>query len=325
MSIRVSKRSLWIRDGNTHYPSDRREWRFFKGSLDIPPLIVVVDGSGEITLAALDWMASQNIPLIRLRWDGEFVSVISNGAQAADSAKVHWQSKMRSTGRERLRFAVDLIREKARYTMTTMEQHVPRSDVWEKAYADICWRTRALENRSPTDIQKLLGAEGMIAHQYFRAWTGIDIKWKGLKRYPVPDDWLVFKSRSKLIEVPRRNYRATHPVNAMLNYAYGVLTIRMQIQLIADGYDPTLGILHDRKSSRGSYPALALDCMEPMRPVVDRAVLQIINEEKLSGVDFLIQDDGCCRLNPELARRVAQLAVEHYAAVSDTAWQPLAK
>jgi hypothetical protein len=41
----------WCKDrpyGNTHYPSELREWRLFKGGLEIPPVIVVVDGSGEM-------------------------------------------------------------------------------------------------------------------------------------------------------------------------------------------------------------------------------------------------------------------------------------
>jgi CRISPR-associated protein Cas1 len=68
--------------------------------------------------------------------------------------------------------------------------------------------------------------------------------------------------------------------------------------------------MHDRESDRGSYPAFALDHMEPMRPVVDRAVLRIVRDETLTGAHFSLQHDGICRLNPELARRVAQLALE---------------
>jgi CRISP-associated protein Cas1 len=64
------------------------------------------------------------------------------------------------------------------------------------------------------------------------------------------------------------------------------------------------------------HPAFALDRMEPMRPVVDRAVLSIANETKLSGGDFALQSDGVCRVNPELARRVAQLAIEHYSSAA---------
>ena len=168
-----------------------------------------------------------------------------------------------------------------------------------------------LERRSPRSVEELLGIEGSIANEYFRAWTGIELKWKALAKRPIPNDWRVYSSRSALREQLRVNRGATHPVNAMLNYTYGVLMARTQVQLIAEGYDPTIGILHGRESERGSYPAFALDRMEPMRPVVDRAILELVKTEAFSGGDFSIQSDGVCRLNPELARRVAQLVEEH--------------
>jgi CRISP-associated protein Cas1 len=126
----------------------------------------------------------------------------------------------------------------------------------------------------------------------------------------------MFTSRSALREDLRVNRGATHPVNAMLNYACGVLMARTQVELIAEGDDPTIGILHGRESERGSYPAFALDRMEPMRPVVDRAVLHLVKTTVFSGADFSIQADGVCRLNPELARRVVQLTLEHCASSS---------
>src|SRR5262245_36444814 len=57
LRIHVDKGCLFVRDGLTHFPAKRREWRFFNGALDIPSAIVVVDGSGEITLDAIDWLA----------------------------------------------------------------------------------------------------------------------------------------------------------------------------------------------------------------------------------------------------------------------------
>ena len=99
-------------------------------------------------------------------------------------------------------------------------------------------------------------------------------------------------------------------MNAMLNYAYAVLIAQTQIRLIVEGYDPTIGIMHEKKALRGINPGFALDHMEPMRPVVDRAVLHLIETVTFTGADFSIQHDGVCRMNPELARRVAQLALE---------------
>ena len=72
LSLRVDKGSLLVRDGYTHYPAKQREWRFFNGALNIPPNIVVIDGSGDITMDAIDWLARHRVPLIRIRWDGQF-------------------------------------------------------------------------------------------------------------------------------------------------------------------------------------------------------------------------------------------------------------
>jgi CRISPR-associated protein Cas1 len=81
---------------------------------------------------------------------------------------------------------------------------------------------------------------------------------------------------------------------------------RTHVQLIAEGYHPGIGVLHRCESGRGMYPSFALDRMEPMRPVVDRAIVKPLKATTLSDADFLIQPDGVCRLNPELARRVAK-------------------
>ena len=100
-----------------------------------------------------------------------------------------------------------------------MEDHVPRSTIWEKAHESIAARTRLLEKRSPRSIEELLGIEGSIANDYFRAWSAIQLRWKALKQRPIAEDWHTYKSRSALREELRVNRGATHPVNAMLNYA----------------------------------------------------------------------------------------------------------
>jgi CRISP-associated protein Cas1 len=277
--------------------------------LDIPPAILVLDGSGHITLDAIDWLSAQAVPLIRLRWDGQFTSIVTGSGQAANSKLVHWQAETRENLRARIDFSVKLIRHKAEKTIETMETHVPRSKVWDSAMHGIERRIRTLDETQLRSVNEVLGFEGGIAADYFRAWTAITLKWQATRRYPIPDDWRSFSSRSAVRLRQHSNNRATHPVNAMLNYAYGVLLASMQVQLIAEGHDPTLGIMHIASKEQGkSYPGFALDRMEPMRPVVDRAILRLISEATFTGADFAIQDDGTCRLNPELARRIAKLS-----------------
>jgi CRISPR-associated protein Cas1 len=317
LSLRVDKGCLCVRDGYTHYPAEEREWRFFSGALDIPPAFVVLDGSGNITLDAIDWLARHRVPLIRIRWDGQFASIVTSGGQAASADKVDWQRRTRCSPRARLAFAIDLIRQKAQNSLVTLDGFLPRGPLWDRACKNIETRARSLKSNPPKTFATLLGIEGSIAGDYFRVWSELSIKWKPIKRYPIPKDWSTYRSRVALRHGIRLrsdgggyNRGATHPVNAMLNYAYAVLIAQTQIRLIVEGYDPTIGVMHEKKALRGINPGFALDHMEPMRPVVDRAVLHLIETVTFTGDDFSIQQDGVCRMNPELARRVAQLALE---------------
>jgi CRISP-associated protein Cas1 len=72
-------------------------------------------------------------------------------------------------------------------------------------------------------------------------------------------------------------------------------------EAISDGYDPTIGIMHE--GSHGTSKPI-FDLMEPERPGVDRAVLDFVKGHDFSPADFVIRSDGVCRLNPEMARMV---------------------
>ena len=170
LSLRVDKGSLLVRDGYTHFPQTKREWRFFNGALDIPPAFVVIDGSGDITMNAIDWMASHRVPLIRIRWDGQFSSIVTSGGQAADPSKIYWQQKTRENPRARLAFATNIIRQKAANTLATME-FLPRSALWDRACKNIAIRAELLKCKPPQTFAHLLGIEGSIAGDYFRVWS----------------------------------------------------------------------------------------------------------------------------------------------------------
>jgi CRISPR-associated protein Cas1 len=86
-----------------------------------------------------------------------------------------------------------------------------------------------------------------------------------------------------------------------LNYAYAVLPSQIQINAVADGYDPTVGIMHERRDGSLGF---IFDLMEPERPATDRKVLEFIMGHVFHPADFVIRLDGVCRLNPEMARCV---------------------
>lgn len=303
VSLSIDKGALLVSDGLTHFPQERTIHRFFPGDLSLPKRFVVVDGSGDVTLDAIDWLAEQGVTLVRLKWDGYPVSVIGADGTLFDRDMVDWQVATRADEAARLAFAVPLIQAKANASLHTLEQVFPPFHSKMRALRVIREAVGELHRKPPDTINELLRIEGRIAAIYFNSWRSLEVKWKGLKRHPVPDEWQSFRARTSMREtVTLSNRNATHPVNAMLNYAYGLLESHVRVGVLADGYDPVEGILHSRATrDRHSF---VFDLMEPLRPVADRAIIELVLSETFSARDFVVQSDGVCRLNPELARRV---------------------
>ena len=64
-------------------------------------------------------------------------------------------------------------------------------------------------------------------------------------------------------------------VNALLSLGYSLLAKDLTVACYAVGFDPMMGFYHQPRFGR---PALALDLMEPFRPlIVDSAVMTAIN------------------------------------------------
>jgi len=109
-----------------------------------------------------------------------------------------------------------------------------------------------VEGTCPDAVRdRLMGSEGIGAKAY---WAGVKALLEGR---------CVFEGR--------KGRGAVDPVNALLNYGYGILASRAWAALLHAGLDPFAGMLH---ADRSGKPSLALDLMEELRaPAVDRAVL----------------------------------------------------
>jgi CRISP-associated protein Cas1 len=304
VTMRIENRALTIHNGFTHYPQKQEIYRFFKGELTIPPRIIMLDGSGSLSFDVIAWLSEQNVPLIRIDWQGNVQTVLSSNGYAANPYRLEWQRETRADPKKRMDFCIDLITRKIDGCIKTLEKSIRRSALWEKAmeraYSDL---TR-LEGDPPRDVTVLQALEAGSAAAYFRAWQEIPLKWKGTKQRPIPDSWNKIGSRSSIKQLTG-NQNAVHPINAILNYAYAILESQIRIQLVAEGCDPTLGIMH---ISRYGSSAFVFDMMEPMRPKVDRAILEFIKAHKFHPADFVIRGDGVCRLNPAMARLIARMA-----------------
>jgi CRISPR-associated protein Cas1 len=75
------------------------------------------------------------------------------------------------------------------------------------------------------------------------------------------------------------------PVNALLSFAYSMLSREWVTACRVVGFDPFLGFYHAPRYGR---PSLALDLMEPFRPLVaDSTVVRAINNGEVGPSDFI--------------------------------------
>jgi len=305
VSLRIHAGTLLIRNGFTHHPQERETFRFFKGDLNLPNKIIKLDGSGSLSFDVVSWLAAQNVALFCINYLGEVVSVIGGAGSIYGGDQVRWQVETRADPALRIAFCCDLIIAKIEATIETMRTALPYTAARETALAKADRCIDRLQRRAVRSVNDVMMVEAGAAATYFAVWRGLPLRWPRSSKHPIPPAWRFAEGRGAMRD--RRwleNRNATHPVNAMLNYAYAVLHSQVQLEAISEGYDPRLGIMHE---SRPDAQALVLDLMEVRRPIVDAAILKFLATEMFSGADFVITNEGICRLAPQLARRICSL------------------
>jgi CRISPR-associated protein Cas1 len=125
-------------------------------------------------------------------------------------------------------------------------------------------------------VESLRGIEGAAAARYFLAWAAL-----------LPAEF-PFERRSTR---PPLN-----PVNAALSFAATMLYHEMHSLLHAHGLDAALGLLHTTENGRWS---LALDLMEPFRPVLAEALTLDLFSHRILGAGHFEPREGGVYLNHE--------------------------
>jgi CRISPR-associated protein Cas1 len=306
VSLRIHGGALEIKNGLTHYPQQREAYLFFRGDPDLPERIILSDCNGSISFDVLSWLSEQKMSLIRIDWRGGIVCVGGASGYSANPFRVQWQLETRGDPALRIEYCRSIISKKIEASILTLEKSIRRSEKSERAISVAYAALTRLDACEPNSIVELRALEANCAAAYFRSWSGMPIKWRGTSRRPIPDNWNSIEQRSSPFHLAG-NRNAAHPVNATLNYAYTVLESGLRIKAVADGYDPTIGIMHEGRDGSSKF---VFDLMEPERPKVDRAVLDFLKATVFDPADFMTRSDGVVRLNPQLARHVTNLATE---------------
>jgi CRISPR-associated endonuclease Cas1 len=296
----VQNGALTAQNGFTHYPQERETRRLFPGDRTLPTRIVLLDANGSLSFDVLSWLSAQKIPLVQIDWQG---NVVTLSAERMTDSKIYQAQLAARTNGVGFTLAKCIVRDKilaSIETIHTLDETPERA----RGFAQLNRAISDLDRHPPTELDKLRLLEGRAALAYFRALQTVPIRWKGTGRKPIPETWRKVALRKSSTNA--RNRHATHPFNAILNYAYGVLESQTRIDTVAAGLDPTIGYLHAETQGR---IALVYDLMEPQRPAIDREMLKFIAENDLSPGDIVVAPNGVCRLHPQLARAVTVAAL----------------
>ena len=150
----------------------------------------------------------------------------------------------------------------------------------------LCHSLREFQSRAIVSESEdgLRGLEGYAARIYFEQFN---------KLLRVEGDFFSFKERSRR---PPKD-----AVNALLSFAYTILTNEIVASLESVGLDAYCGVFHTLRSGR---PALALDILEEFRSYMcDRFVISLINRHQIQRKHFIAEDSKSVLLTDE-GRRI---------------------
>ena len=251
---------------------------------------VVLQGGVYLTGPALHELMARDIPVTWLSHGGWFLGhTIGVGHKNVELRTAQFRASFDEG--HCLRLARDLIAAKIRNQRTLLRRNWKRGEMPEALSSEFRHDIEAAERAH--DLAQLLGVEGNAAARYFRYFNEM------LSPAVAGGDERGADNAWRFDFVRRTRRPPTDAVNALLSYAYSLLTRSMAVMLTAVGFDAYRGFLHQ---SRYGKPALALDMMEPFRPLIaDSAVLMAINNGEVRTEDF-VRAAGAVNLN-ERGRR----------------------
>lgn len=247
---------------------------------------VVLFGEASISHYALDWCAQNDVIVTRLTRNGRFIGnwvgpVKGNVLLRLDQyAKYSQADFVRDISKSFIKGKIfnsrSMILRSARDTDSAQSEKILRNN------------SRKLRNilnllDESTDVDQVRGFEGMAARIYFSSFN--EMIYSNNNNFS-------FTGRNKR---PPRDF-----VNAMLSYIYVLLCHDCRAGLESVGLDPQIGFLH---AVRPGKPALALDLMEELRPILaERLVLTLINRRQVNEDDFIIRPGGAIEMKEDCCK-----------------------
>lgn len=231
---------------------------------------LVLCGNVQVSTQTLHQLCEASVPVVYLSMGQWFYGVTAGlGLRNAYDRAAQFRSAQEPA--RCLDFARQLVTDKAINQRAILRRNGQASDAVLRDMNDL-----ANQTADAPSIASLLGIEGSIARLYFQNFSSL------LKPRDLSTQW-DFNARNRR---PPRD-----PVNAMLSFAYALLVKECTVALLGEGLEPHWGLYHQPRHGR---PALALDIMEPLRPLIaDSAVVTAINTGMVRANHFLAGGSAC--------------------------------
>lgn len=231
-------------------------------------------GSSTLTTPALHECFRREIPVTYLSYGGWFLGhSVGTGHRNVETRTAQYRASFDPT--MCLGLARSLVAAKIANCRTLLRRNHRDQDSLKESLEGLSRDIRLA--RAASGLDSLLGHEGAAASRYFGQFVAM-LKQDG------PESW-------QFDFVSRNRRPPKDPVNAMLSFAYAMLVREWSVALSAVGLDPYRGFYHQPRFGR---PALALDMMEPFRPLVaDSVVITVVNNGEVQNGDFIYAAGSC--------------------------------
>lgn len=227
--------------------------------------------------------AQEGISIIFLSRNGKFLARIV-GEQYGNVILRKTQYRVSECEEESLKLAKCFIMSKLYNSRWILERairdHKLRVDSEALKSASLTLKNSLNSSYECKSMDSLRGIEGEAASIYFGVFNELILQ---------QEEEFSFEFRSRRPPLDR--------VNALLSFAYVLLTLMCTSALESVGLDPYVGFMHTIRPGRKS---LALDLVEELRSVfADRFVITLINKKLILSKHFIEQEDGAVLLNDE--------------------------
>ncbi len=238
---------------------------------------VVISGNVNLTTPAMQTLLHEGIPVVFLSAYGRYHGTLTPQVSRNSLLRCA-QHKVANNPDACLDLSKAFVRGKVANMRLMLQRRKWQSeDTTDSAMEPLLANIKAIQKmekrvQKATELSELLGIEGNASAAYFQAFN--------------------FMLKSEMgFDFQRRSRRPpADPINALLSFAYSLLTADIISAIQTVGLDPYIGFFHQLKYGK---PCLALDVMEEFRPIIaDSVVITLINNRRIKLEDFRQSHDG---------------------------------